>query len=96
MLVLSRKVGESIIIGDRIQITVVEVSHGRVKIGVKAPSDVKIDREEIHTKKLLELDPEAAIPVLHNRIVDALTDPAAITPSPSSDVKGIDFLKKPR
>jgi carbon storage regulator len=47
MLMLSRKLGESIVINDDILITVVEVGRGRVQIGVKAPSYVPVYREEI-------------------------------------------------
>lgn len=47
MLMLSRKMGESIVINDDILITVVEVGRGRVQIGVRAPSCVPVYREEI-------------------------------------------------
>jgi carbon storage regulator len=50
MLVLTRRPGESIIIGDGIKLTVVNVGPGRVKIGIEAPPSVRIDREEIHTR----------------------------------------------
>ena len=45
MLVLSRKVGERILIGDEIAITVVRVAQGTVRIGVEAPQDLQIVRE---------------------------------------------------
>lgn len=51
MLVLTRKAGEQVIIQGNIRITVVSVGPGRVKIGIDAPADVKIDREEIHVRK---------------------------------------------
>ena len=47
MLVLSRKVGEKILIGDHISVTVVRVAQGTVRIGVEAPDDLPIVREEI-------------------------------------------------
>jgi carbon storage regulator len=47
MLVLSRKVGEKILIGDEIQITVVRVCQNTVRIGVEAPRNFQIVREEI-------------------------------------------------
>jgi len=47
MLVLSRKVGERILIGDNIAVTVVRVAQGAVRIGVEAPDDMAIVREEI-------------------------------------------------
>jgi len=47
MLVLSRKVGEKILIGDNISITVVRVAQGIVRIGVEAPQNLPVVREEI-------------------------------------------------
>jgi len=47
MLVLSRKVGEKILIGDNIAVTVVRVAQGVVRIGVEAPEEMPIVREEI-------------------------------------------------
>lgn len=47
MLVLSRKVGEKILIGDGIVVTVVRVAQGVVRIGVEAPEELPIVREEI-------------------------------------------------
>jgi len=55
MLVLTRRPGESIVIGDGIKLTVVSVGPGRVKIGIEAPASVKINREEIHTRIQQEL-----------------------------------------
>ncbi len=50
MLVLTRKQGEKIRIGNDIVITVVGINDNQVKIGIEAPSDVKILREEIYSK----------------------------------------------
>ena len=47
MLVLARKNGEEIVIGDDIVITVVDVGRGRVQIGVRAPSYIPVYRREI-------------------------------------------------
>ncbi len=47
MLVLTRKIGEGIIIGDDIKITVVELKGGGVRIGIDAPRDMKIHRQEV-------------------------------------------------
>lgn len=47
MLVLSRKSQEEIVIGGNIRITVVEVSGGRVKLGISAPAEVPVHRAEI-------------------------------------------------
>ena len=47
MLVLSRKVGQKILIGDRISVTVVRVGQGGVRIGVEAPEEMEVVREEL-------------------------------------------------
>jgi carbon storage regulator len=48
MLVLSRKIGESIIIDGGIRVTVTALKGDKVRIGIEAPADVRIDREEVH------------------------------------------------
>lgn len=50
MLILGRKVGESIMIGDDIEIVILEKNFNRVKLGIKAPSEVKVHRREIWEK----------------------------------------------
>ena len=47
MLVLSRKQGEKVIIGNGIAVTVLEVQGNRVRLGIEAPDDVRILREEL-------------------------------------------------
>jgi carbon storage regulator len=47
MLVLSRKVGERIVIGDQISVSVVRIGPGTVRIGIEAPADVPVVREEL-------------------------------------------------
>ena len=48
MLVLSRKPNESVIIGDDIKVTIVEIRKGQVRLGFEAPRDVPVHREEIY------------------------------------------------
>ncbi|RZO22178.1 MAG: carbon storage regulator [Candidatus Thioglobus sp.] len=55
MLILTRKVGETLTIGDNIEVTVLEVRGGQVRIGVSAPRDVVVNRKEI----LNRLNPES-------------------------------------
>ena len=50
MLILTRKQGESVAIGDDIQVTVVEIQGKQVKLGVKAPREVSVHRQEIYEK----------------------------------------------
>jgi len=47
MLVLSRKVGERILVGDQVTITVVRITGGGVRIGIEAPPDLAVIREEL-------------------------------------------------
>lgn len=47
MLVIRRRAGESLFIGEAIEVEVVEVSGGRVKLGIQAPRDVRIVRKEV-------------------------------------------------
>ncbi|MBQ0140800.1 MAG: carbon storage regulator CsrA [Kurthia sp.] len=47
MLVLTRKLGESIIIGDGIEVKIVGIDGDQIKLGVEAPKEVKIYRQEI-------------------------------------------------
>ena len=51
MLVLTRQVGEEIVIGDDIRLMVVAVGGGKVRIGVSAPRETVIDRQEVAEKR---------------------------------------------
>lgn len=50
MLILTRKVSESIIIGDDVTVTVLGFKENQVRIGIQAPKDVSVHREEIYKK----------------------------------------------
>ena len=54
MLVLTRKLGEGIIIGDDITITVVEMKGGNVRIGIEAPRNMKVHRQEVYDRIVQE------------------------------------------
>lgn len=58
MLVLSRKLGEKILIGDNISITVVDIDRGKIRLGIEAPRSVPVFRQE-----LLPQQPAAIAPV---------------------------------
>ncbi len=62
MLVLSRKIGEAIVIGDGIRIVVVSFAQGRVKIGIEAPESTLILREELFKVSVQDAVEEAAKP----------------------------------
>jgi carbon storage regulator len=59
MLILTRKLGESIAIDDNIRITVVALKGNQVKLGIDAPADTTIYREELYTK-IMEENQKAA------------------------------------
>jgi len=67
MLVLTRKSGESLIIGDDVVITVVEIRGGQVKIGVEAPNSITIYRKELFEK--IKQENMNAVNTEGNRIV---------------------------
>ena len=54
MLILTRRVGETLMIGDNITITVLGVKGNQVRIGVNAPKDIAIHRKEIYQRILKE------------------------------------------
>lgn len=51
MLVLTRRIGEEIVINGNIRVTVVAVKGDRVRLGVAAPANVPVDREEVHQRR---------------------------------------------
>ena len=57
MLILTRRVGETLIIDDKIKVTVLGVRGHQVRLGIDAPKDVVVHREEIHAKIQGENDP---------------------------------------
>lgn len=72
MLILRRREGEAILIGDEIEIEIVQIGANKVKIGVRAPDDVRVIRKEI---QIVGAENEAAgaiSPDLRMEIVDRL------------------------
>ncbi len=51
MLILTRRAGEALRIGDEIEVTVMAVNGSQVRIGINAPRDIAVDREEIAERK---------------------------------------------
>jgi carbon storage regulator len=60
MLILTRRAGEALRIGDEIEVTVMAVNGSQVRIGINAPRDIAVDREEIAERK--RRDREAGAP----------------------------------
>ena len=58
MLILTRRVGETLMIGDDVSVTVLGVKGNQVRIGVNAPKDVSVHREEIYMRIQSEKDDE--------------------------------------
>jgi carbon storage regulator len=48
MLILARRIGESIMVGDQVEISVVDIKGDQVKLGIKAPPQVKVYRREVY------------------------------------------------
>ena len=69
MLVVTRKTEESVIIADNIEVTVLEVSRDRVKLGISAPKDIKIIRNELRHAQETNVDSSQA---LSKEAMDAL------------------------
>lgn len=59
MLILTRKTNQSIMIGDQIEIVIVEVRGDQVKIGIKAPKDIAVHRSEVY-KEIQEQNKKAS------------------------------------
>lgn len=59
MLILTRKVGETIVINDTIRVTVMQVKGGQVRLGIEAPKDVSVHRQEFQERIDLKADAAA-------------------------------------
>jgi carbon storage regulator len=64
MLILSRRPNESLRIGNNVVITVVGFSGNQIRLGISAPPNVVIDREEVHLRKIAEIIPTLSPPAL--------------------------------
>ena len=76
MLILSRRVGESLVIGDDVSVTVLSINGNQVRVGIDAPKEVSVHREEIYDRiqseagvapksNPMDLPPDADSPTLN-------------------------------
>ncbi|HKS54345.1 MAG TPA: carbon storage regulator [Steroidobacteraceae bacterium] len=67
MLVLSRRLNQTIVIGGRVRVTVLAITPNRIELGVEAPLQIAVDREEIHLRRqsprpTVDVRPKAEVP----------------------------------
>lgn len=73
MLVLSRKVNQSIMVGDNVRVVVVAVDRDQVKLGIEAPRDIAVHRSEIYEEIQRTNRSAAGVPVKEAAPVDRAT-----------------------
>jgi carbon storage regulator len=54
MLVLTRRIGEEIVIDEKIRVILVDVRGDRIRLGISAPASVRVDRQEVHKRRAME------------------------------------------
>jgi len=97
MLILARRIGESIMVGDQVEISVVDIKGDQVKLGIKAPAQVKVYRREVYAAIQQEnLAAAAAAPQTLPKLEDLMGGaegrkppvPPAAEPDPGSPPRG--------
>lgn len=74
MLILTRRVGETLMIGDSVTVTVLGVKGNQVRIGITAPKDVAVHREEIFQRIQRDGQPRVAVPGENQAMPPAASD----------------------
>jgi carbon storage regulator len=67
MLVLTRRLGEEIIIAGKISVSVIAIDGAKVRLGISAPDSVAVDRREVHERRLAFAAQEPGKPVLQEQ-----------------------------
>jgi len=76
MLVLTRAVNEAIMIGDQIEVTIVEVKGGKVRVGISAPAAVRVHRKEVYLAiQRANIEASQAMPEALDDLARRLEDP---------------------
>ncbi len=70
MLILTRRVGEILYIGDKVQVTVLGIKGKQVRIGINAPKKVPVHREEVYEQIRKEKEKKTNLTVSHDRALD--------------------------
>ena len=70
MLILTRRVGETVMIGNEVTVTVLGVKGNQVRVGVNAPKDVAVHREEIYERIKREQDQDGNVAASNAKMVD--------------------------
>jgi carbon storage regulator len=83
MLVLSRKLGEKIMIGDDIVITVVDIDRGKIRLGITAPKEVPVYREELIKRSPVNPNPKS--PDRQSKEQGSATSQPAVAPGQPQD-----------
>lgn len=78
MLILTRRVGETIVIGDNVVVTVLGIKGNQVRIGINAPKDVSVHREEIYQR--IQQEKNTTTPPKQEEVAPVVTTAAPTAP----------------
>lgn len=88
MLILTRRAGETLMIGDNVSITVLGVKGNQVRIGVNAPKDISVHREEIYQRIQREKTQASGAPIIEEDEEDNIGNKMPMQPADDHDQAG--------